>query len=296
MSLANIINPIDLNKATIDISFARCEFFIPADVQARVDSNFESFAQKQEEKTGKRPTKGETGVLKRYQMLPNGVEGACGVSTFDRVLYFARTQIPQGDYYLGRLVGFPLASWAVPLSIDNKLVFARKKGAEGAYAGNPYSGFGSLVSIDKDIRNGSLDVKSFLERSVGGEVGSEVWKMVGSTRLTGLNDHDENSSKVNNGYDLVMEVGFDSPAQKIISNLVSNPQFTSKEAVYVTAEPKALGEFAQKNLMTHSGIIGLFSYIGSRFGIDEAVSQLKKYREAGKQMEITFHNFLGENK
>lgn len=291
MSLANVIAPVDLNDASINVKLARDEVALPDDVQARVDANFDAFAQKAEQKTGKRPTKGEIGVLRDYRVLSDGVEGTCGVSTFDRVLYFARTQIPEGDYALGRNAGFPLASWAVPLSSDGCLVFARKKGAEGAYEGNPFSGFGALVSIDKDIREGRLDVKSFLERSVGQEVGAEAWKMATRTRFLGVNDHDENSSKVNNGYDLVMEVGFDAPAERVISSLASNPQFTSKEAVFVRADPLSLGDFAQKYPTTHSGIIGIFSYIASRFGPDELIDQLDKYRKAGKQLDIKFRRF-----
>ncbi len=290
MSIANIINPVSLNDASIDIKFVRDQVSLPQDVQARVDANFEAFAIKAEQKTGKRPTKGEIGVLRDYRVLPNGVEGTCGVSTFDRVLYFARTQIPEADYALGRNVGFPLASWAVPLSSDGNLIFARKKGAEGAYEGNPYSGFGALVSVDKDIKDGRLNMNSFLERSVGGEVGTEVWKMLSGARFTGINDHDENSSKVNNGYDLVIEFGLDAPAEKVISSLASNPQFTSKEAVYVTAEPKTLREFAERNQMTHSGVIGLFSYIGSRFGSEEASKQYSSYIMAGKKLSLEFLN------
>lgn len=220
MSLANIIDPVDLNDAKIDIKFTRDEFALSPEVQARVDARFAEHIAKTEKGGGKTPTKGETGVLRDYKVLTNGVEGTCGVSTFDRVLYFARTQIFQEDYALGRNVGFPLASWAVPLSSDDKLVFVRKRGAEGAYAGNPYSGFGALVSIDKDMRNGSLDMQAFLERSVGGEIGQGAWAMHCGTRFMGVNDHDENSSKVNNGYDLVLEAKFDVPAERVIQSLI----------------------------------------------------------------------------
>ena len=294
MSLANLVNPIDLREALINIKFTRDEFPLPDDVQERVDANFAVFSQRQEEKTGKRPTKGEIAVLRSYKILPNGVEGESGVSTFDRVLYFARTQIPAGDYEIGRQSGFPLASWALPLSSNNKLIFVRKRGAEGAYAGDPFSGFGALVSIEKDTRESSLDVQSFLERSVGKEVGSEAWEMFQSASFTGLNDHDENSSTVNNGYDLVLETRFDASAEKIIRVFSSNPQFTSsREAVYVEADPDLLRKFVEKYPTTHSGIIGIFSYIGSRFGEDEARNQLRRYQESGKQIQggIKFRKF-----
>ena len=282
MSLANLIEPVNLDQAHIDVQLSRSDVSIPADIQSRVDSAFEKHSDKAEAESGKRPTKGEVGVIRSYGVLENGVQGVAGVATFDQVLYFARSQIPQGDYDFGKQLGFPLASWAIPLSSDGQLIFVRKRGAEGAYEGNPYSGFGSLVSVGKDFRDDSLNMPVFLQRSVGGEVGEEAWKMFAEANLLGLNDHDENSNRVNNGYDLALEVRFDAPAQRFIDGLSDNPQFTSKkEAIFVPVDPNTLRTFAESHKLSHSGIVGLFSYIGSRYGIDEARSQLKAYQDSG---------------
>ena len=289
MSLANIVRPTALESAVINVGLSSAAYDLPVDVQGRVDANWEDFASRAEAKAGKRPTKGGIGVLRDYKLLTDGLEGTCSVVPFDQVLYFARTQIPEGDYTLGRQVGFPLASWALVTSRDNKALFVRKKGAEGAYENNPYSGFGSLVAPEKDFEGGQLRTPRFLDRSVGGEVGSTLWNTRNGIAYLGMNEHDENSSKVNNGYDLVFQVGVDLLADQVLANLSDDPQFTSKkEAMLVLAEPENLRQFAEAHPTTHSGIVGLFSYIASRFGPDEATKQFEAYRKSGKNLEIMF--------
>ena len=289
MSLANIVRPTAFESAAINVGLSNDTYELPEDVQVRVKINWEDFASRAESKTGRRPTKGGIGVLRDYRVLTDGLEGTCSVVPFDQVLYFARTQIPQGDYALGKKVGFPLASWAILVSKDDKVLFVRKKGAEGAYENNPYSGFGSLVAPDKDFETGRLHTARFLDRSVGGEVGQVLWNARKGVNYLGMNEHDENSSKVNNGYDLSFEVGVDLTADKLLASLTEDPQFTSKkESALVLAEPEQLRRFAESNPTTHSGIIGLFGYIGSKFGIDEAKKQFEIYRKSGKNLEIIF--------
>ncbi len=285
--------PVNLEDVNFDIHLNRTRNPLPQDIQERVDAKFNDFAEKAEAKSGKRPTKGEICVLQAYKTLPIGLEGVCRIRTFDEVLYFARSQIPQEDYLFGRVnVGFPIASWGVLASKDDKLLFVRKKGAEGAYEGSPYSAFGALVSADKDVENERVNPARLLERSVGGEVGKSVWERVSGTRYMGLNVYDENSAKVNNGYDTVWEVKLDSNMAKVLSILDENPQFEAKsKAGYVSATPLELREFAVSNPTTISGISGIFNYIGSHFGQDELVSQYMTYRQArgDKAVDLTFN-------
>jgi len=274
--------PVKLDDITFDIALNRQRSPLPQDIQQRVDSRFGDFADRAEVKSGKRPTKGEVGVLVDYKTLPSGLEGVCRIATFDQVLYFARSQIPEQDYEFGRTqIGFPLASWGVLVSKDNGLLFVRKKGTEGAYEGSPYSAFGALVSIDKDIEGERVAPARLLERSVGGEVGKAIWERRGVINYLGLNVYDENSAKVNNGYDTVWEIPIDAGISEIIGLLEENPQFEAKSnASQVIASPASLREFATTNPTTGAGLAGIFSYIGARFGEEELSVQYDLYRQA----------------
>lgn len=288
MSILNVVYPVEFERARFNVKLIGERFPIPADVQARVDDNFAKFSEKVVAGGGKAPTKGENAVLRKYSVLADGLEGTCGISTFDEVLYFARSQIPEQDYAVGRQVGFPLASWGVLLSKDDQLIFIRKKGKEGAYEGSPYSGSGALVSVKDDFKDGLLSPQGFLDRSIGKEIGKAVWERKVATRFMGLNAHDKNSAKVNNGYDLVLEAAIDATASQILEGLEDNPQFVRGGAIYVPAQPDSLRAFAQGNPMTASGLAGIFCYMGSRYEIDEARKQLDIYRSARPDADISF--------
>lgn len=285
--------PIRLEDTDFAVRLERERVSLPQDLQQRVDAKFNDFADEAEAKSGKRPTKGEICTLSNFEVLSNGLKGKASIITFDQVLYFARSQIPEDDYAFGRThVGFPLASWGVLSSTDNNLLFAIKKGSEGAYKGSRFSAFGSLVSAEKDIElfagmpDGAGDSefispRKLIERSIGGEVGKAVWERVTGITHLGLNVYDENSSQVNNGYDTDWKIDIDADAETIRKLLVETPQFESKSsAVFVPSTPNKLREFAVANSTTMSGISGVFSYIGSHFGQDELVSQYMAYRRA----------------
>ncbi|MBU2637736.1 MAG: hypothetical protein KJ955_02085 [Nanoarchaeota archaeon] len=110
----NFNTPVTLENINFDVALERQKAALPQDIQQRVDASFNAFADKAEARSGKRPTKGEICVLGDYNPLPNGLEGVCTIATFDQVLYFARSQIPEQDYEVGRIrIGFPIASWGV---------------------------------------------------------------------------------------------------------------------------------------------------------------------------------------
>ncbi len=280
MIVVNHHKPLLLKESVFDVRLDRTTEPLPPEVQQRVDTLFNEFADKAEKKSGKRPTKGEVCVLSDFAVLPRGLVGACKSATFDEVLYFARSQISEGDYAIGRERGFPLASWAVLSSTDNRLLFLRKKGVEGAYEGSPFSAFGSLVSVEKDVEDGRVSPRKLLERSVGGEVGKAVWERVSETANLGLNVYDENSSKVNNGYDIVLKVGVDAKMNQVISLLEENRQFEPNSHIEISVEPNALREFISTQPTTVSGLSGVLNYIGSMYGEDEVRKQYELYREA----------------
>ncbi|HII15589.1 MAG TPA: hypothetical protein HA362_04720 [Nanoarchaeota archaeon] len=274
--------PVKLEDIKFDVTLDRQRNPLPQDVQQRVDTAFNAFADKAEAKSGKRPTKGQNCVLANYRAMPNGLEGVCKIATFDEVLYFARSQIPGQDYEFGRKqVGFPIASWGVLLSNDNQLLFARKRGAEGAYEGSPYSAFGTLVSADKDIEKERISPGKLLERSVAGEAGKAIWERRKAINYLGLNVYDENSAKVNNGYDTVWEIAVDAGMEEIMALLEENPQFEAKsKASPVIASPERLTDFAAAYPTTTSGLSGIFNYIGSKFGHIELLNQYARYMQA----------------
>lgn len=203
-------------------------------------------------------------------------------ATFDQVLYFARSQIPDSDYEFGKSqVGFPIASWGVLASNDNKLLFVRKKGAEGAYEGSPFSAFGTLLSADKDIENERISPKKLLERCFAGEAGNAVWERRKAISYLGLNVYDENSARVNNGYDTVWEIAIDANMNEAMALLEENQQFEAKsKASPVIASPEKLREFATAYPTTTSGLSGIFNYIGAKFGQDELLAQYTSYKQA----------------
>ena len=131
------MNNIHISKATelteidFEVNIDRDRNMNPAAIQARIDQAFADFSDRVERKKGVRPTKGKVCVLVEHSVKTQGLSGKCRIATFDEVLYFARSQIPEQDYQYGRTsIGFPLASWCVLVSKDNKLLFLRKRGVE----------------------------------------------------------------------------------------------------------------------------------------------------------------------
>ena len=141
-----------------------------------------------------------------------------------------------------------------------------------------------MVSADKDVTESMVDPAKLLKRSVGGEVGQAVWERITGTRHLGFNVYDANSSRVNNGYDVVWGINVDADMDKVISMLETNPQFEPKSHVSIPASPIALREFLVGNKTTPSGLSGTFCYIGSVFGEDEVRTQYQAYRKSrGKE-------------
>jgi hypothetical protein len=279
----------------LDISLRRLDkkTILPPDLQSRVDSNWKRFSEKQISNSGKSPTKGKICVLNSWKPTLSGLQGECSDTTFDRVLYFARTEIPEADYNFGRTqIGFPLASWAVMRSSDNNLLFCGKKGAEGAYEGTPYSAFGGLANGEKDFPNDEFCPISFLQRTVGDEIGNKLWDTISNIEYCGMGAHDENSSKVNNGYDTIWSVEVDVDSGKLEEILTNNPQFT-KEIKLVHDSPGELTRFLIENPTTHSATIGVFGYIAASSGKTEALKQYTSYKSEKKcPVNLTFLEIL----
>jgi len=66
--------PVKLEDIKFDVTLDRQRNPLPQDVQQRVDTAFNAFADKAEAKSGKRPTKGQNCVLANYRAMPNGLE------------------------------------------------------------------------------------------------------------------------------------------------------------------------------------------------------------------------------
>lgn len=295
MIVVNYSKPTRLDELKFDVRLDRTKRSLPNDIQGRVDAKFTQFADETEAKSGKRPTKGEICTLSQYKILSDGLEGVCKIATFDEVLYFARSEIDETDYDYGREnVGYPIASWGVLISRDNNLLFLRKKGAEGAYEGSPYSALGALISADKDVEDERLSPVKLLDRGIGGEIGNAVWERTNTINYLGLNVYDENSKKVNNGYDTVWTAQIDANMSEIMGLLEENPQFEKKsKAESVMANPNELRDFIVKKKTTASGLAGILNFIGSHFGPYELKKQYESYREQkGKEaVEISFINY-----
>ncbi|MBU2638825.1 MAG: hypothetical protein KJ955_07665 [Nanoarchaeota archaeon] len=119
-----------------------------------------------------------------------------------------------------------------------------------------------------------------MERSISGETGIAIWERRNAINYLGMNVYDENSSKINNGYDTVWEIAIDARMDEIMSLLKENPQFEAKStASNAMAIPKALGEFLATCPTTTSGLSGIFNYVGAKFGLDELLAQYALYKK-----------------
>lgn len=270
MYVVNFTQAKALEDTLFDITAKERNINIPEHIAKNIDKNFVQVSKKALQQHAKAPTKGVVSTSRITNITSQGVSGSVQPATYDEVLYFARTGISQEEYDWGKEhLGLPMGAWIVLTSKDNKLLFLKKQGAEGAYSNNPYSAFGVLVSAQKDTVNDKISMQSVLERSIAKEAGESIWERRIGCDYMGVNSFDSNKGTVNSGYDIVWKVPIDAPMHTIVSLLEDNPQFKEKSFHYISSHPRVLEDFASHNNLTPSGLSGLLCYTGAVFGADE---------------------------
>lgn len=149
---------------------------LPSDVMQRVSDHWAQFTAKKEAK-GEKVTNGRILYVGDWRRKGQVIEGSLFVDDFSKSAYLSRSLVGQKDFdevVSGQVnYGVSFTTWGVPRTLDGKLVFVQKVGVE--YGMTSMSSFGG-ISNESDLVNEKLDVQRLNDRTLGKELGVNLWK------------------------------------------------------------------------------------------------------------------------
>lgn len=269
MSFIFHFNSVPLDDLIFEVRQNSTAQELPKEFQMHVDNYFSEFSNSMEKYYGIKPTKDLVCVGSFSQVLSGTLRGSFRPVSYDEILYFSRTKVSTKEYdYAKRHIGLPFGMWYILTSHDEKVLFVKKRGAEQAYADNPYSAFGSLASTQKDVIDGKLCLENWLERSILLELGEDLAEQNIKIRYLGLSLLDENKAGFNRGYDLIFEISINLTMEEIVSYLSDNTQFSGKSTVQpIDKNIVSLTDFVFNQEVTSSTYYGILCYLHSTHAI-----------------------------
>jgi hypothetical protein len=274
--LCEVHLPQDLSHFFVEI--AKGTSSLPSEIEMRVHENWAKFS-------ARNPQAKDNPVayLQYYETRTQGVSIAqVRIAPFSYNQWFNRDDKTMQDTAWADLHGYnPLASWILPRTVDNYVLFGKKRNM-----GSKVSAFGGFTN-DTDITGSSVDMNRHVVRTIRNEAG-KLAETIGATAKTGVNfSVDVNPYGYPRGFDGVYVVQLDCTKEQAIRAMQETSQF-DKELIPVEFSPANLVSFLHQAPATRSCVGGVFSVLGAYYPGDFAQS-LASYQTDGT-MQVTKMN------
>ena len=252
---------------------------LPAEVEQRVTENWQSFVAEKP-----KAVDNPVAYILDYNKTQEGVKVRVHLAGFRYNQYFNRDDYEMRDATFADLGYCPLASWIMVTCESGKYVLFGNKVDFGANVISALGGFTGKEDI-KQHQGGSreIDVNSHLERMLQREMG-DISKAISVKESLGINFLPYVAPR---GSDNIYCVSLDATREQVMKLMKASDQFNDK-LIAIEATPDRLVRTLLETPRDPSTSCfgGIFSFIGSTYGMDELNRYLSIYNAGNKRVDI----------